>query len=112
MQTPAILRSLVLSAAIALTPFVRADDPPPRVDALQVAKIASAYLATQKSAPYVVSIVFEREAIFNGTSSWIVRWSRPIVADGNTEVGMRVKSDGSVTYIVEGKSSPKKRASR
>ena len=29
--------------------------------------------------------------------------------DGNKEVGMRVKHDGSVSYLVEDKSAPKKR---
>jgi len=82
----------------------------PRVDALRVAKIAADYLATHgQDAPYVVSIALEADAILSPKSSWIVRFSRPLLADGNKEVGMRVKLDGSVSYLIEDKSGPKKR---
>jgi len=103
------------SAAIALgvltlLPTIRAEDAP-RVDALHVAKLAADYLATHgRDAPYVVSIVLEKDALLVGKTSWVVRWSRPLLADGNREVGMRVKLDGSVSYIVEDKSGQKKHA--
>jgi len=83
----------------------------PRVDALRVAKLAADYLATHGgTAPYVTSIVLEPDALLGGKLSWVVRWSHPILADGNTEVGMRVKLDGSVSYIIQDKTGPKRRA--
>ncbi len=83
----------------------------PRIDALHVAKIATDYLATHgRDAAHVTSIVLENEALLGGKTSWIVRFSRPILADGNREVGMRVKLDGSVSFLIEDKSGPKKRA--
>lgn len=106
-------RSLILCAAIALgipaiLPASRAENAP-RIDALQVAKIASDYLATHgRNAPYVVSIALEADALIGGKSSWIVRFSRPIAVDGNSEVGMRVKLDGAVSYLVKDKDGAKK----
>ena len=83
----------------------------PRIDALHVAKVAADYLATHgKDAPYVTSIALESDALIGGKTSWIVRWSHPILADGNKEVGLRVKLDGSVSYLIADKSGPKKRA--
>ena len=104
-----------ISAAIALgafafLPSAHAENAP-RIDALRVAKLASDYLATHgKDAPHVVSIVLEKDALLGGKTSWIVRWSHPLLADGNKEVGMRVKLDDTVSYLVDEKSSPKKRA--
>lgn len=96
--------------ALAFLPVARAENAP-RIDALHVAKLASDYLAAHgKDAPHVVSIALEKDALLGGKTSWIVRWSRPLLADGNKEVGMRVKPDGSVSYLVEDKSGPKKRA--
>ena len=81
----------------------------PRIDALHVAKIASDYLATHgKDAPHIVSIALEADALMGGRSSWIVRFSRPISVDGNSEVGMRVKLDGAVSYLVKDKDAAKK----
>ena len=98
----------VSAGVFAFLPLARAEDAP-RVDALHVAKIATDYLATHgRNAPYVVSIALESDALLHGKISWIVRWSRPIFADGNKEVGMRVRLDGSVSYLVEDKSGPKK----
>jgi hypothetical protein len=83
------------------------------VDALRVAKIATDYLATQgKGAPYIASIALEKDALLHGRISWVVRWSGPIFADGNTEVGMRVKFDGAVSYLVDEKAGAKKRPVR
>ena len=96
--------------ALAFLPAARAENAP-RMDALHVAKIAADYLATHgKAAPYVVSIALEKEALMGSKTSWIVRWSRPVFADGNAEVGMRVKLDGSVSYLIDQKAAPKKRA--
>ena len=97
-------------AVLANLPAAQAENAP-RIDALHVAKVAADYLATHgKDAPYVVSITLEADAILSPKSSWIVRFSRPVLADGNKEVGMRVKLDGSVSYLIEDKSGPKKRA--
>ena len=110
---PLLHRSLALCAAIALgalviLPSARAGDAP-RIDALHVAKIASDYLATHgRNAPYVVSIALEADALLGGKSTWIVRFSHPISADGNSEVGMRVKLDGTVSYLVKDKDGAKK----
>lgn len=115
MKTASLLhRCRAVCAAIALgafgLPIAQAGDAP-RVDALRVAKIAAEYLATHgKDAPYVVSIALENDALLGGRTSWIVRWSRPLLADGNKEVGMRVKLDGSVSYLVDDKAAAKKRA--
>lgn len=110
----ASLRSTLFAAialgALALLPAARAGNPP-KVDALRVAKIATDYLATHGAyAPQIVSITLEGDAILNGKSSWIVRWSHPILADGNKEVGMRVKLDGAVSYLIDDKTGPKKSA--
>ncbi|MEO6789156.1 MAG: hypothetical protein ABI318_23785 [Chthoniobacteraceae bacterium] len=96
--------------ALAFLPTAHADDAP-RIDALRVAKLATDYLATHgRGAPHIVSIAIESDALFHGKASWIVRWSHPIFADGNKEVGMRVKFDGTVSYLVDDKSGSKKRA--
>jgi hypothetical protein len=100
----------VALGALAVLPSARAENAP-RIDALHVAKLASDYLATHgKAAPYVTSIALEPDALLGGKTSWIVRWSQPILADGNKEVGMRVRLDGSVSYLVADKSASKARA--
>ena len=102
----------VALGTIAFLPAVHAGDAP-RVDALRVAKMAADYLATcGKDAPYIVSIVLEKDALFRGTTSWVVHWSRPVTLDGNTEIGMRVRLDGSVTHLVDAKSGRKNAPSR
>ena len=108
------LRSRALCAALALgtlafLPSALAEDAP-RIDALHVAKIAADYLATHgRNAPHVVSIALESDALIGGKTSWIVRFSRPILTDGNKEVGLRVKHDGAVSYLTEAKPGAKKR---
>jgi hypothetical protein len=100
--------AVVAAVALAFLPAGYAEDAP-RIDALRVAKMAADYLATRgKDAPYVVSIVLEKDALIHGKNSWLVRWSRPIPLDADKEIGMRVRLDGSVTHIVEDKSGPKK----
>ena len=103
------LRHAVIAAvALAFLPAGHAEDAP-RIDALRVAKMAADYLATRgKDAPYIISIVLEKDALLNGKRSWLVRWSRPIKLDDDKEIGMRVRLDGSVTHVVEDKSAPKK----
>ena len=104
------LCAAIAFGALAFLPTAQAEDAP-RMDALRVAKLASDYLATHgKEAPYIVSVALEKDALLNGKTSWIVRFSRPLLADGNKEVGMRVKLDGSVSYLVDDKAAAKKRA--
>lgn len=100
--------AILIFACLTATPAARADRPQ-GVDIGRVAKIAADYLATHgKGAPFVVSIALEPDALLGGKSSWMVRFSRPLFADGNTEIGMRVKPDGSVSHLVEEKKAPRK----
>lgn len=105
---------LILCAALALgflaNLTVSRGENAPAIDALRVAKIATDYLATHgKDAPHIISIALESDALMGGKVSWVVRFSRPLLADGNKEVGMRVKPDGAVSYLTEDKAGPKKR---
>jgi hypothetical protein len=113
MTSAAPLRRIALCAAFALgflacQPAANAQNAP-AIDALRVAKIATDYLATHgKGAPHIVSIALESDALLGGKVSWIVRFSRPVLSDGNKETGMRVKTDGTVSYLIEDKSGAKK----
>lgn len=107
-------RSLALCAVITLAASVFLQsanaENAPRLDALHVAKVATDYLATHgRNAPHIVSISLESDAFIGGKISWIVRFSHALLTDGNREVGMRVKLDGSVSYLTEDKNGPKKR---
>ena len=105
----AALCAAITLGALAFLQSAHADNAP-RIDALHVAKVATDYLATHgRNAPHITSIALESDAIMGGKTSWIVRFSRPILTDGNKEVGMRVKLDGSVSYLVADKSGTKKR---
>jgi len=76
----------------------------PGVDAVAAAKLATEYLANLGSeAPYIVSITMDQGGIIKGSSSWVVRWSSAIKSENQVEVGVRVKSDGTVVRLVEGK---------
>ena len=110
MSSASPLRCLaVMLGILAMLPFAHAENAP-AVNALRVAKIATDYLATHgKDAPYIVSIALESDAFIGGTTTWVVRFSRPVLADGNKEIGMRVKLDGTVSYIIENKPGSKKR---
>lgn len=104
---------LILCAAVALgllaIPSAADAQGATAIDALRVAKIATEYLATHgKDAPHIISIALESDALLAGKVSWIVRFSRPVFADGNKEVGMRVKLDGAVSHLVDEKSGSKK----
>jgi hypothetical protein len=101
---------LLTILALALAAAAPAADKP-AVDALRAAKIATDFLAQQGAgAPHIVSIALESSAIIKPQASWVVRWSKPIVSDGATEVGLRVKSDGSITRLVENKHARSTRA--
>ena|SRR5687768_6249917 len=93
----------------ALSTFATAEAP--KVDAARAAKLATDYLVTLgPSAPHIVSITLEKSAIVNGTHSWIIRWSSPIQEGAQSEIGVRVKMDGTLAHLVEDKEARKKRA--
>ena len=98
-----MMRSLALAlvlASCAMFSCNAADAPAPGAE--KAAKIAADYLAGQKSGgAYIVSVTLESSAIISGTRSWMVRWSKPMFIEGNNEVGLRVKMDGSVARIVD-----------
>jgi hypothetical protein len=82
----------------------------PGIDALRAAKVATDFLAKMGGdAPYITSISIDPGAIFNGHPTWVVKWSKPIEAEGNKEVGVRVKNDGTVVRLIEAKGSRSKR---
>jgi hypothetical protein len=110
---PIRLRSSVLPlialAVLAFSPAASAGEAP-RIDAVRAAKIATDYLRTQGSnAPHIVSLALEKPALATGGSVWTARWSKPIPADGESELGLRVNPDGSIVRLVEGKSTARKR---
>jgi len=76
----------------------------PGVDVVRAAKLASDFLASRKAGDtYIVSVTIDQGAIISGQPSWVVKWSKPITSDGATELGVRVKGDGTVVRLVEGK---------
>ncbi|MEQ1851661.1 MAG: hypothetical protein ABMA01_08730 [Chthoniobacteraceae bacterium] len=110
---PTLLRAPALAltalAALAFTRPASAGEAPP-VDVVRAAKIATDYLRTQGSnAPHIVSLVLEKPALATGRPAWVARWSRPIPAEGEIELGLRVNPDGSIVRLVEGKSTAQKR---
>ena len=105
------VRILIAGAAVhgSCTPVCSAQAP--AVDAARAARLATDYLNTLgSSAPHIVSVTLEKSAIVGGTQSWIVRWSKPIVEGPQSEIGVRVKMDGTLAHLVEDKEARKKRA--
>lgn len=106
----AILRTAlgaILLGVLSVSAFAQA----PKLDAARAAKLATDYLTTLgPSAPHIVSITLEKSSLVNGTHSWIVRWSTPIQEGTQSEIGVRVKMDGTLAHIVEDKEARKKRA--
>ncbi len=96
-------KSPILLAALAMFTFTAAPmHAADKVDALRVAKIATDYLAKQGAgAPQIVSITLDSGTVLNVKQSWVVRWSAPLGSEGQREVGLRVKLDGSVIRLVE-----------
>jgi hypothetical protein len=106
----AILRTALGAAFLGLL-SIAAVAQAPKLDAARAAKLATDYLATLgPSAPHIVSITLEKSAIINGSHSWIVRWSSPIQEGTQSEIGVRVKMDGTLAHLVEDKEARKKRA--
>lgn len=102
---------LAFVAALALTfPAVAPAGDAPQLDAARAAKIATDYLARLgKNPPYIVSITLQKDGIMQSKRSWIARWSDPVFADGDKEVGLRVNLDGTTVILIEDKSSKSKR---
>lgn len=108
MKPPIALCAAIALGFLACQPAANAQNAS-AIDALRVAKIATDYLATQgKGAPHIISIALESDSLVGGKISWVVRFSRPILSDGNKEIGMRVKTDGTTSFLIEDKSGPKK----
>ena len=106
----AILRAAVGAAFLGVL-TVSSVAEAPKLDAARAAKLATDYLTTLgPSAPHIVSITLEKSALVNGTQSWIIRWSSPIQEGTQSEIGVRVKMDGTLSHIVEDKEARKKRA--
>lgn len=101
-----MIRSTTLAlvlASIATFSCIAADAPALGAD--KAAKIATDYLVGQKSGGiYIVSVALESTALAGGTRSWMVRWSKPMFVEGNNEVGLRVKMDGSLARVIERRS--------
>jgi hypothetical protein len=106
-----LARAVFFAIALVSLPTAAALADAPKLDAARATRIATDYLATLGSgAPHIVSVTLEKGALVNGTQSWVIRWSEPVMDNGNREIGMRVKMDGSTAYLVEDLEGRKKRA--
>jgi hypothetical protein len=104
----------ILAAAAMLGPLTFASfAAAPEVDAARATRLATDYLNTLgANAPYIVSVTLEKSSLVGGSQSWIIRWSAPIVEGSQSEIGVRVKMDGTLAHLVEDKEARKKRAVR
>jgi len=102
MKLRLLLTCLVLTF---LAPSIFAKEKP-GMDVVRAAKLASDFLAGRGAGDtYIVSVAIDEGAIISGQPTWVAKWSKPIVSDGSTEVGVRVKGDGTIVRLVEGKGS-------
>ncbi len=101
-----MIRSLTLALAFAgVATFSCSAGNAPALSAEKAAKLAADYLAQQRTdSTYIVAVTLESSTILGGTRSWMVRWSAPLRVEGNNEIGLRVKMDGSVARVVENRS--------
>jgi hypothetical protein len=107
----ALVRASLLSAAILCAVSGSASAQAPKLDAARATRLATDYLATLgPSAPHIVSVQLEKSALLNGSLSWIIHWSEPVNDNGNREIGVRIKMDGTMAYLVENLEGRKKRA--
>lgn len=91
-----------LALALVAQPLLAREQP--AIDAVRAAKIATDYLTNLGGgAPYIVSLVVDHGAIINGRASWVATWSAPIVNGAETELGVRIRADGTVVRLVQGK---------
>ena len=106
-------RSIFAAAAILACASASAFAQAPKVDAVKAARLATDYLATLgANAPHIVSVTLEQSALLSGSQSWVIRWSTPVMDNGNREIGVRVKMDGSVAHLVDNLEGRKERATR
>ena len=104
------LRSTLLAAAM-LVGSHSGSAQAPKLDAARATRIATDYLATLgANAPHIVSVQLEKSALLNGSLSWVIHWSEPVMDNGNREIGVRVKMDGTMAHMVENLEGRKKRA--
>ena len=98
-----MIRSSIMALALAsMATFSCMAADAPAIGVEKAAKIGADYLAGQKAGGnYIVSVTLESTALVGGTRSWMVRWAAPLRADGNNEIGLRVKMDGSVARVVD-----------
>ncbi len=103
------MKKLLLLTLLALTSTSQALDKP-GIDVVRAAKVASEYLASQgNSGLFIASIAVDEGAILSGKATWVVKWSKTVTTSDGTEVGVRIKDDGSVVRLIEGKGSRSKR---
>ena len=85
----------------------------PAVDAARAARIATDHLAQMGAgAPYITSVTLETSALVSGTQSWVVRWSSPIDAGQQREIGLRVRMDGAAIRLMQDKTAAAKKAAK
>lgn len=103
------MKKLLLFAFLALATTSQALDKP-SIDVVKAAKLASEYLASQGgNGVFIASIAVDEGAIINGQATWVAKWSKTVTTSDGTEVGVRIKGDGSVVRLIEGKGSRSKR---
>ena len=106
-----LLRATLLTAAILIVASGSASAEAPKLDAARATRLATDYLATLGgNAPHIVSVQLEKSALLNGSLSWIIHWSEPVNDNGNREIGVRVKMDGTMAHLVDNLEGRKKRA--
>ncbi len=109
MRPRLIFTAAAILACVSASAFAQA----PKVDAVKAARLATDYLATLgASAPHIVSVTLEQSALLSGSQSWVIRWSAPVMDNGNREIGVRVKMDGSLAHLVDNLAGRKERATR
>lgn len=104
------MKFLVLSCmSLVLAATSQAADKP-ALDVVRAAKLASDFLAQQGAGGvFIQSLAVDTGAVFNGRATWVATWSQSLQVDGQKEVGVRIKDDGTVVRLVEGKGSRSKR---
>jgi hypothetical protein len=106
-----LVRATFLAAAALLASHGSALAQAPKLDAARATRLATDYLATLgPGAPHIVSVTLEKSALLNGSLSWMIHWSAPVNDNGNREIGVRVKMDGTIAHVVENLEGRKKRA--
>jgi hypothetical protein len=105
------MKRLLLSCMILVCAATSRAADKPAIDIVRAAKLASEFLAQQGAGNvHIQSLVIDTGAVFKGQPSWVATWSESLQVDGQKEVGVRIKDDGTVVRLVEGKGSRSKRS--